>query len=184
MRDTTQDLSGMVLGQNEARKDQGAVSFTERLLASEGFMTLFREGMSLVEATAAYLDGAGRADSKELDRTIALAYASESMRLTTRLMQLTSWLLLQRAVNEGELTREDAEREHRRVVIATQENVTAESTFIQLPEQLRDLIERSMSLQGRIRRIDDELKRTEANPAIANPIASQLGMLSAAFERR
>ncbi len=78
------------------------VSFTHRLLASENFMLLFREGMSLVEATAAYLDGEGRADSRFLDRPVALAYASESMRLTTRLMQLTSWLLLQRAVNEGE----------------------------------------------------------------------------------
>lgn len=184
MRDKTQDMTSMALGQNEARKDQGAVSFTERMLASEGFMALFREGMSLVEGTAAYLDGDGRADSKGLDRTIALAYASESMRLTTRLMQLTSWLLLQRAVNEGELSRDDAEREHRRVVIATQDSVTAEATFIQLPEKLRGLIERSMSLQGRIRRIDDDLKRTEASPAMANPIASQLGMLAAAFERR
>ena len=34
----------------------------------------------------------------------ALSYASESMRLTTRLMQLASWLLLQRAVAEGELS--------------------------------------------------------------------------------
>ena len=184
MRDTTQDLTSMALGQNDARKDQGAVSFTERMLASEGFMALFREGMSLVEATAAYLDGAGRTESRDLDRTVALAYASESMRLTTRLMQLTSWLLLQRAVNEGELTRDDAEREHRRVVIATQDTVTAEAIFTQLPINLRALIERSMSLQARIRRIDDELKRTEAAPANVNPIASQLGMLSAAFERR
>ena len=80
------------------------------------------------------------------------------MRLTTRLMQLTSWLLLQRAVNEGELTRDDAEREHRRVVIAMQETTIAGDIFGQLPEKLRDLIERSQSLQVRIQRIDRELK--------------------------
>ena len=33
------------------------------------------------------------------------------MRLTTRLMQLASWLLLQRAVNEGEITAENARTE-------------------------------------------------------------------------
>jgi hypothetical protein len=38
-------------------------------------------------------------------REASFLYATESMRLTTRLMQLASWLLLQRAVNEGEITR-------------------------------------------------------------------------------
>ena len=61
--------------------------------------------MDLVGAAAAYLDGAGREQAQALPRPAALAYAVESMRLTTRLMQIASWLLLQRAVNEGELTR-------------------------------------------------------------------------------
>ncbi len=82
-----------------------AVPFGERLAASGTFKTLFRDGMALVEETAAYLDGAGREDAKALPRMAALAYASESMRLTTRLMQIASWLLLQRAINEGEMSR-------------------------------------------------------------------------------
>ncbi len=61
---------------------------------SELFDRTFEEGMTLVEETAAYLDGAGRHDSKILSRNAALAYASESMRLTTRLMQVASWLLV------------------------------------------------------------------------------------------
>ena len=59
--------------------------------------------MDLVEETAAYLDGAGRQESKLLSRNAALAYAAESMRLTTRLMQVASWLLVQRAVREGDM---------------------------------------------------------------------------------
>jgi len=39
-----------------------------------------------------------------LERSVSLTYATESMRLTTRLMQLASWLLLHRAVKEGEMT--------------------------------------------------------------------------------
>ena len=185
MNDTTRDMAKMNSGHAELDQRIDTVSFTERMLASEGFMTLFREGMALVEATAAYLDGEGRNDSKMLDRPVALAYASESMRLTTRLMQLTSWLLLQRAVNEGELTRNDAEREHRRVVIAMQDSATAPEIFGKLPEKLRDLVDRSLRLQERIRRIDDELKRPAETPiAAANPIANQLNMLAAAFERK
>jgi len=91
------------------------VSLSERLVSSSAFKTLFREGMALVETTAAYLDGPGRAESRTLDRAAALAYATESMRLTTRLMQLASWLLLQRAVNEGEMTQEQARTEKNRV---------------------------------------------------------------------
>lgn len=63
---------------------------------SELFDRTFREGMELVEETAAYLDGEGRRDSKMLSRAAALAYAAESMKLTTRLMQIASWLLVQR----------------------------------------------------------------------------------------
>lgn len=169
-------------GPETADDRAGAVSFTERMIASESFMALFREGMALVEATAGYLDGDGRQDSKELERTVALAYASESMRLTTRLMQLTSWLLLQRAVNEGELSRSDAEREHRRVVIAMQESRTAIDIYAQLPTKLRELIDHSMRLHERIQRIDRELKG-EAQGAVQNPVAGQLGALAAAFAR-
>lgn len=180
MHDTTRDTP---MTSNENSKAAGrpdAVSFTERMLTSENFMALFREGMGLVEATAGYLDGDGRAESKALDRNIALAYASESMRLTTRLMQLTSWLLLQRAVNEGELTRTDAEREHRRVVVAMQDSTIPGDVYAQLPGKLRDLITRSQSLQARIQRIDRELKGEASAPA-QNPVAGQLGQLAAAF---
>ena len=59
--------------------------------------------MELVEETASYLDGEGRQESKLLSRNAALAYAAESMRLTTRLMQVASWLLVQRAVREGDM---------------------------------------------------------------------------------
>ena len=75
---------------------------------SELFDRTFREGMELVEETAAYLDGEGRRDSKMLSRSAALAYAAESMKLTTRLMQIASWLLVQRAVRENDMTAETA----------------------------------------------------------------------------
>jgi regulator of CtrA degradation len=71
-------------------QDGGPISFREKLASSQAFSALFRDGMSLVEETAAYLDGPGRKESKALPRAAALSYATESMRLTTRLMQLAS----------------------------------------------------------------------------------------------
>ena len=90
------------------------VPFGERLASSQAFAELFREGMALVEETATYLDGPGRQQSKKLERSAALAYATESMRLTTRLMQLASWLLLHRAVKEGEMSLAQAGKEKSR----------------------------------------------------------------------
>src|SRR5262245_58194103 len=84
---------GVIMSEHPLR-EAGTVSFGERLAASQAFTALFREGMALVEETAAYLDGDGRQEAKALPRSAALAYATESMRLTTRLMQLASWLLL------------------------------------------------------------------------------------------
>src|SRR5690606_37950689 len=71
---------------------------------SELFDRTFAEGMALVEETAAYLDGDGRRESRLLSRAASLAYAAESMKLTTRLMQIASWLLVQRAVREGDMS--------------------------------------------------------------------------------
>ena len=87
---------------DRSQGETALVQFSERLTNSAAFGSLFREGMDLVEETAAYLDGAGRAEAKALDRAVSLTYATESMRLTTRLMQLASWLLLHRAVKEGD----------------------------------------------------------------------------------
>src|SRR5436309_13060979 len=103
------------------RAEAEPVPFGERLAGSQAFSGLFRDGMALVEETAAYLDGPGRHDSKRLERSAALAYATESMRLTTRLMQLASWLLLHRAVKEGEMSLAQASKEKSKVKISAAE---------------------------------------------------------------
>src|SRR5215470_15114799 len=97
------------------------VSFGERLANSQAFTVLFRDGMTLVEETAAYLDGPGRNESKQLMRTASLTYATESMRLTTRLMQIASWLLLHRAVREGEMSLAQANKEKTKVKLTVAE---------------------------------------------------------------
>ena len=114
--------------------EAGAVSFSERLASSQVFATLFRDGMALVEETASYLDGSGRTESKKLERSAALVYATESMRLTTRLMQLASWLLLHRAVKEGEMTLAQASKEKSKVRLAACDPGDAKSIAL-LPDE-------------------------------------------------
>ena len=167
----------------ERSRDDGAlVQLSERLTNSTAFSNLFREGMDLVEETAAYLDGDGRTEAKALERSVSLTYATESMRLTTRLMQLASWLLLHRAVKEGEMTLSQANREKTKVKLSAAEPGPDEM-ITRLPEQLRDLIARSMSLQSRVRRLDLTIHSPSADRApIGNPLVPQLNRLKAAFE--
>jgi len=163
--------------------EAGAVSFSERLASSQVFATLFRDGMALVEETATYLDGTGRQESKRLERSAAMIYATESMRLTTRLMQLASWLLLHRAVKEGEMTLAQANKEKSKVRLAACDPGDAKSIAL-LPARLQELIARSVKLQTEVRRLDATMHA--APPlmvAVGNPVERQLGLLKAAFEQ-
>jgi regulator of CtrA degradation len=163
-------------------EDAGTIPFGEKLVSSAAFKALFREGMTLVEETAAYLDGAGRSESRDLARGAALAYATESMRLTTRLMQLASWLLLQRAVNEGEMTAEQARQEKTKVKLGSIAPEPDEATLAMLPDRLGDLVQQSLRLQARIRHLDQVLAaEADAVPQRDNAVERQINRLRQAF---
>ncbi len=152
--------------------------------ASELFAKTFREGMDMVEETAAYLDGPGRQDSKKLGRNDALIYASQSMRLTTRLMQVASWLLVQRALKEGEMTGAEARAEKYRLVPEREDEAQGIKPLAQyaasLPALLLDLLARSEKLYERIVRLDRSLYGS-INAQHGNTVADQLNRLEAAF---
>jgi regulator of CtrA degradation len=121
------------------------------------FEKTFDEGMALVEETARYLDGGGREESRGLPRKAAMLYAGESMRVTTRLMQAASWLLVQRAVHDGDMEADAASSDRYR--LGSKEICLGKSadSVESLPLALRDLLERSDNLYRRIARLDDVL---------------------------
>jgi regulator of CtrA degradation len=150
-------------------EDAAPHNFTpQSFVDSALFERTFDEGMSLVEETARYLDGRGREESRALSRDGALLYAGESMRVTTRLMQAASWLLIQRAVREGEIRAEDAASERYR--LGSKEicfGGHVENLDV-LPKTLRDLLDRSEHLYRRIARLEEALLNgiVPAKPAV------------------
>lgn len=163
------------------RDERDWVNFGDTYVTSEAFKALFREGMTLVEEAAAYLDGTGREESRLMSRDGTLSYASESMRLTTRLMQIASWLLVQRAVSEGELTPAEAMQEKTRVRLATSEPFRGE-VFGVLPVTLQDLIVRSRRLHARILHLDGVITDERPTPVPQeSPVVAQLSRLRSAF---
>jgi regulator of CtrA degradation len=159
------------------------VNFFSKFTASEQFEKVFREGMSLVEETANYLDGPGRTEARVLDRHGAIAYATESMRLTTRLMQLASWLLLQRAIGAGELAIEDARKEKHRISLADIGKGHDLAGGEALPQSLKDLVGRSLSLHQRILKLDIMVQQQNDNeqPSLS-PVQAQFDRLATALK--
>jgi len=144
---TTAEMENTAANARDLREFAGSAMFDRT----------FDEGMALVEETARYLDGRGRRESRDLPRKAAMLYAGESMRVTTRLMQAASWLLVQRAVHEGEMSPEDAQGERYRLGSKEICFGGREQGVDLLPAALRDLLERSDNLYRRIARLDDEL---------------------------
>ncbi len=173
---------GHVTGSGSGR---GTVDFLTKFTSSDQFDKVFKEGMGLVEETANYLDGTGRADSKLLDRAGAIAYATESMRLTTRLMQLASWLLLQRAIAAGELGSDEARKEKNRISlndIGRGNEIPGSET---MPQGLTELADRSLRLLERIKTLDIMIARQKSAEVVSdNPVGSQLDQLARAFGTR
>ena len=176
---------GQLTMQDQATQEAGTIDFLAKFTDSEHFEKTFKEGMGLVEETANYLDGEGRIDARVLDRVGAIAYATESMRLTTRLMQMASWLLLQRAIATQEMTRDEAHREKHRINLSEIGRGQDLNGGEQLPDGLKSLVERSLRLLERIKTLDSMLNRkannndTEEQPS---PISAQINRLERAFK--
>ena len=133
---------------------------TDQLGAYAGgkvFERVFSEGMALIEDTASYLDGPGRKVAETLPREAKLTYTSWSMELTTRLMQAASWLVMQKAVKDGDMRRDEAFAPRYRL---TRESSPLNSEAQQgngLPDRFLDLVTKSEALFERIVRLDAAL---------------------------
>lgn len=155
------------------------VSIVRDFASSDLFDRTFKEGMALVEETAAYLDGDGRRDSRLLPREDALLYAGESMRLTTRLMQIASWLLVQRAVREGDMPAQDACDEKYRIAALNADGTEKPQA---LPGGLLNLLDRSNRLYERISHMDKRMfVDGESEETPVNQVMNQMAMLQNAF---
>lgn len=145
-------------------------------VGSQVFERLFSEGMSLVEETAAYLDGTGRSQSKHLPRELGLMYAATSMDLSTRLMQAASWLVMQKAVHDGEMTPLEARDARYRLNRGVPLHPDAA-----LDPDFRALVARSERLFERLCRLDQQLYHTGGNDD-ANPVSRQIEALKRAAQ--
>lgn len=182
-------MSSLELTPGKPVRSDITIPLASLLASSDHFAAIYKEGMALVEQTAAYLDGAGRREAKSLKPPVSVVYATESMRLTTRLLEVASWLLIQRALNDGEITQSEARVKRSRVKLRTLGRPSHIQGYDALPAGLRDLIEHSFRITDRVVQLDRGLQQAAegTGPVAAagsNPVGDQLDRLTRAFARR
>lgn len=126
---------------------------------------LYTEAMVLADEARAYFDHYGKSERAPLDPLARVNFSCESLKVTTRLMHILAWLLSERSVEMGQMTREAAEDSHRKLgeVAETDPQVLAS-----LPAEAVALIASAQDLYERVRRLDDEapFPTPTASPAL------------------
>lgn len=124
-------------------------------MATVFFRGTYDEAFRLLVEARDYLTYREPSERAALSLDQRLAANREAMRLTSRLTQVMAWLLVRRAVQEGEISFEDALHTDRRLdghrvcLMQVDEEDTAP-----LPRGLRDLLGRSYRLYARVDRLD------------------------------
>jgi len=118
------------------------------------FDSTFDEALALTRQARDYLAYQEKADLANLSPVGRMAASCESMRMTARMTQVIAWLLVQKAVHAGELTREEAAGAKYRLagqgICEDVEPLAAEP----LPERLNELLARSHQMYQRVARLD------------------------------
>jgi len=161
------------------RKQQsgGATAFA----ASDLFFRIYDESMAMVRQAADYLELEGVIERQQLSQKMGIIYACESMRLTTRLMQVSAWLLAMRAIRHGEIGSDDIEARGFRLgakEVCLGGPVRGAGL---LPVRLINLLEASKRLYERVSRLDQLLFEGPDGVPSHKRIVAQINAIEAAF---
>jgi regulator of CtrA degradation len=120
------------------------------------FDRTYDEAMALIREARDYFTERQRQPASPSRAAVELVTSCESMRLTARLTQIIAWLLVQKAVHAGEISRNDAVKPEHRLGGRTVCEIEGPWSELGLPQRLQTLLQRSLSLYNRIARLDDQ----------------------------
>lgn len=129
------------------------------------FDKTYDEAFALLIEARNYVAYEEPGDRAALDIGQRLNLSLETMRLTTRVTEIMAWLLYQRAIHAGEISREAALEPGCRlgwphICLEGEDNPAG------LPHRLGDLVARSRKLYLRVSRLDELMTRDTAPPRI------------------
>ena len=125
--------------------------------------SLYTQSLLLAEDVRDYFDEAGRVERASLAPLERVRLSCESLKITTRLMQIMGWLLTQRLVQAGKLDEVNVSKSQRRLGIGP---LTEQQTFSSMPVRARYLITMSITLHQQVERLGvDQEDVAEQEPA-------------------
>lgn len=131
----------------------------------------------MADEARTYFDGGASLDEGMADPLRRVAFACESLKVTTRLMHIIAWLLSQRAWQRGEIGDADVADEKYRLGRATATDPGIAGDF---PFAARSLIEASQELYGRVARLEERMLSPDA-PLADSPARALMDRLNTAF---
>ena len=123
------------------------------------FSRTFDETLDLMVEARNYLSHVERRERQQAGPVTSLKISCEALRVTARLTQVMAWLLIQRAVHQGEITSDEAMSEPNRLSgteVCLDESSAEDED---LPSGLRNLLDRSLRLYQRIAHIEAQMLR-------------------------
>lgn len=130
------------------------LSSSPREIAEKLIDELYVEAMVLADEARSYLELSGMKDRDDVQPLMRIHLSCESLKITTRLMQVIAWLLTRRALARGEIDAVEAASEKYRLGDAAP---TDQSSTLAFPSDMRVLIAASESLYQRALRLEEQL---------------------------
>lgn len=118
---------------------------------------LYAEALDMAAEARAYFSTAGLEERQTLEPMERVLFSCESLKVTTRLMHVISWLMVGKAVAAGEMSPQEAATPDRRLGFAERSDETREPRLGLLPVQALSLIRRSQALYDRVQHIEASL---------------------------
>ena len=137
--------------------------------------SFYTEALLLADEMRSYFDRDGREKRDIPSPQGRVQFACESLKATTRLMNVIAWLATRRAIDSGELTEGEVGAADRRLADAA---VSAPEILGGLPSTARKLILAGIDLHERVGRLADGI---EAPITFASPARALFRRLEQAF---
>lgn len=155
-----------------AAKKEAAI---QRVITPRVVSGLYVEAMLLADEVRAYFDELGHAERDALPPVLRVSFSCESVKITTRLMHIMTWLLAHRSAEVGDEDWGASFRTERR--LARETDSDARDVAL-LPERAQALIRASCELYQRLARLEASFNPDRQS---VSPVRNLMGRLETAF---
>ncbi len=119
----------------------------------------FEEALELLEEVRSYILYEERDERQGLAPAARVRQSLEATRMTARLTNVMAWLLMQKAAAAGEIDTDERLKDENRLG-GREACLYGEHDDADLPERMRDLLDKSQRMYVRVARLDDMMAKS------------------------